>query len=129
MANGELRFRLMANDGSGYIRTIAPATGAWQNSHYHQAVLETYIVQRGWIGFVELISGEAVWAVITAGEVYTTRPHIPHNVYMPANAILHTVKHGEVAGQPDWYESADLDAVTKTVTEAEVIQRGKHSQH
>ena len=57
MSNDELRFRLTAADGSGYIRTVASNTGAWQSSHFHKALLETYIVQSGWAALVELIDG------------------------------------------------------------------------
>jgi hypothetical protein len=127
MANGELRFRLMAGDGSGYIRTIASDAGGWQNSHYHKMILETYIVQSGWAGFVELVDGDTVWLVLRSGDVYTTQPYVAHNVYLPANTVLHTVKHGDTTAEADWHGSPELDTLTKSVAESEVLQRGKGS--
>jgi hypothetical protein len=49
MPNGELRFRLNASDGTGYVRTESVPGGNWQISHYHRELRETYIVQKGWM--------------------------------------------------------------------------------
>lgn len=95
MDNGELRFRLVKDDGTAYIRTEAGPLGAWQNSHYHRRTMETYIVQKGWIAYVELRDGRRSVSIRNAGELFTTRPGVIHNVYMPADAVIHTVKHGE----------------------------------
>jgi hypothetical protein len=110
--NGELRFRLNASDGSSYIRTQTTAKSkGWQRAHYHQHLRETYIVQAGWIGYVELRNGEPAYEKHHAGSVFTTSPGVVHNIYMPENAVIHTVKHGGVtnAGHPipDWWSSAD----------------------
>jgi hypothetical protein len=99
MDNGELRFRLVKSDGTAYIRTEASSAGAWQNSHYHQFVRETYIVQRGWIAYAELLDGKRKLTLYNAGEVFTTKPDVVHNVYMPANAAIHTVKHGDATNE------------------------------
>lgn len=45
MANGEQRYRLIGNCGGSYIRTIANSA-AWENSHFHNALTEMYIVQK-----------------------------------------------------------------------------------
>ncbi|MEX0664740.1 MAG: hypothetical protein WD598_08215 [Acidimicrobiia bacterium] len=119
MLNGELRFRLMHADGSGYIRTIASDDGAWQNAHYHDSVMETYIVQEGWMGFVEQIDGDMRPGRKHPGDIVTTRPGISHNVYLPAGAVIHTVKHGP--GEPDdWHEDLALDHETKRLTEDDI---------
>lgn len=123
MENGELRFRLIADDGSGYIRTIAGEAGGWQNSHYHEAALETYIAQQGWMALAELVDHEVRWHFLLPGDVYTTQLKIPHNVYLPAHAIIHTVKHGTVAGGVDWHADSVLDSMTKPVTEEEIRRR------
>jgi mannose-6-phosphate isomerase-like protein (cupin superfamily) len=116
MDNGEFRFRLLAGDGSAYIRTVAGPAGAWQNSHYHNEVRETYIVQRGWAALVELVDGAVVWHMLAPGDVCTTRPLVPHNLYLPAGAATHTVKHGR--GQPDdWHPCPELDALVKPLSE------------
>lgn len=120
MENGELRFRLMARDGSGYIRTIGPPEGGWQNSHYHDSVMETYIIQKGWVAFVELVDDCLLWRRLEEGDVHTTRAKIAHNVYVPAGIVMHTVKHGASEVNNDWFASADLDGRTKHLSEQEI---------
>ena len=96
MENGEVRFRRKKlSDGTAYIRTEASAQGGWQQSHYHKHVRETYIVQKGWIGYAELVNDDISLAIYRAGQLCTTRPGIIHNVYMPGGAVIHTVKHGD----------------------------------
>jgi hypothetical protein len=123
MANNELRYRLTAADGSGYIRTVASDEGAWQNSHFHKALRETYIVQSGWTALVELVDGELHWAILEAGDVFTTTPLTPHNVYLPGNAVLHTVKHGSSPDEVDWHASPELDTMTKGLDESQIRSR------
>jgi hypothetical protein len=95
MDNGELRFRLLADrDNTAYIRTEGGDTGAWQNAHYHEHVLETYIVESGWIVLCELIAGVYQYTKFNANEMFTTKPNVVHNVYMSARTVIHTVKHG-----------------------------------
>ena len=100
MPNGELRFRLQHKDGSAYIRTVAGEDGGWQKSHYHLSVRETYIVQQGWLGYAEP-GATGVTASLTRyepGDIFTTPPGVVHNIYLPADAVIHTVKHGEIDG-------------------------------
>lgn len=119
MENGELRIRLTSADGSVYIRTEAGELGAWQNSHYHLALEETYIVQQGWMGVAELVAGQLSLRIEKETKLYTAKPMVPHNVYLPANAIIHTVKHGKVQ-QGDWYASKELDRLTKHLSETNI---------
>ena len=119
MENGETRVRFMSADGSVYIRTEAGESGGWQNSHYHTNLVETYIVQKGWVGFAELIDGRFRLSVETENNIFTANPMVSHNLYLPANAVIHTVKHGRVK-QDDWYESEALDALTKPLSEAQI---------
>ncbi|MCQ1058633.1 cupin domain-containing protein [Photobacterium sp. ZSDE20] len=110
MNNGETRSRMKSCDGSGYIRTRYPneEKGRWQNSHFHQTTFETYIVQSGSILYAELIKGELEIRKVTANEVITVKPGVPHNVFVYPNTDLHTVKHG--AAQPDdWHACPELD--------------------
>jgi hypothetical protein len=123
MANNERRYRLTAADGSGYIRTVASSVGMWQNSHFHKELLETYIVQSGWAGLAELIDGELRWTILEAGDVFTTTPLTPHNLYMAGNAVMHTVKHGSVANGVDWHASPELDSLTKGLSESDVLSK------
>ena len=126
MANGEVRFRLLAKDGTGYVRTHSGESGASQNSHYHKTALETYVVQRVWAAFAELADGEVEWHVLRPGDVYTTHPGVAHNIYLPANAIIHTVKHGEETIDGDWQAAEELDLLTKHVGEEVLLGIGIH---
>lgn len=121
MENGELRFRLLSEDGSAYIRTVSGDAGAWQNSHFHKQVRETYIVQEGWIAYAELINGVLVGHVYRKDETVTTQPNIIHNVYLPKGAIIHTVKHGNTKDR-DWWASEQFDDITKNITEDVLIK-------
>lgn len=112
----ELRFRLVSNDGSAYIRTVACDKGRWQKSHFHKAVRETYIVQQGWMAMASLRNGNLLVNRYEVGEMVTTEPYIRHNIYLPAHAIIHTVKHGH-ADKNDKFEAPDLDVLTKNITE------------
>lgn len=110
--NGELRFRLNCSDGSAYIRTqTSDDSEGWQNSHYHKHVRESYIVEQGWVGYIGIEDGEIKKKPYKAGERFTTIPDVAHNIYMPAKAIIHTVKHnaGESLGkkQSDWFDDTD----------------------
>ena len=124
MDNGEARHRMMHEDGSGYIRTEAGLEGAWQNAHYHKGVRETYIVQTGWMAFATMTpDGDYSLVIYQAGGVVSSQPGEHHNVYLPAGAVIHTVKHSDAIGNPekggaDWYEAdSDFDAWTKGVSE------------
>ena len=101
--NGEQRFRLNSrHDGTAYIRTVTAATASgWQNPHFHDTLRETYIVERGWIGYAELRDGAVVFRRCVPGDVFTTSPRIVHNIYMSANSVIHTVKHAAGALAPD----------------------------
>lgn len=108
MENGERRFRLTGADGSAYIRTEAAPGGGWQNSHYHTALSELYLVQRGWMLFAELEEGGLSVERYGAGEFCVSRPMVPHNVYMGPGAVLHTIKFGDCS-RADWQKSEALD--------------------
>jgi hypothetical protein len=120
MDNGELRYRLVAKDGSSYIRTEASADGGWQNSHYHKSVGETYIVQEKWIAFAEREGDDMRLRIMRAGDIRTTRIGVSHNAYLPPHAVLHTVKHGGSGEGNDWFSDPALDALTKHLSEAEI---------
>ena len=116
MESGELRFRLKKlTDGTAYIRTEADFNGGWQQSHFHQHVKETYIVQKGWIGYAEFVNGEMLVAIYRSGQLFTTRPKIIHNVYMPGGAVIHTVKHGDAP--PDDLDDRKTNSETELFTD------------
>jgi hypothetical protein len=98
MPNGEFRFRLRKNDGTAYIRTESTEASGWQNSHFHSHVLETYIVQTGWMASAELIENEPIIKIHQENDIFTTKTGVIHNVYLSKNAVIHTVKHGIAEG-------------------------------
>ncbi|WP_281930008.1 hypothetical protein [Methylocystis iwaonis] len=111
MKNGELRFRLRKLDGTAYIRTES-TEGGWQESHYHKEVLETYIVQNGWIVYAELRDDRIILSKYADDQIFTTSPGIIHNVYLSPGATIHTVKHGKCS-HPD----RNTDDLTKIFDE------------
>lgn len=127
MDNGEYRFRCMdggQNAGWGYVLTKRPGnSGGWQNSHYHTGIVETYIVQKGWIGFAELLpDGKMTIKIYQSGDVFTTKPGQARNVYMPAGAVVHTVKHADCSLEKDWFASPVLDEKTKRLDEVDIFR-------
>lgn len=127
MENREYRFSLTqgGNHGIGYILTVMPDdAGGWQNAHYHVKAQETYVVQKGWIASAVLLvpGGSPVFRIFREGVVFTTEPGQAHNVYMPAGAVIHTIRHGQVTGEKDWFKSPELDALTAKLTEENVLR-------
>ncbi len=120
MANGEFRPRIM-RDGYGYIMTIMPPDmpGGWQNSHLHRSVMETYIVQEGWIALATL-KDQLVIRVYRAGAIFTTEIDDAHNVYVSSGTVIHTVKHGKIVPK-DWVPCPDLDTLTQYLSEAKLL--------
>jgi hypothetical protein len=110
--NGELRFRLNCTDGTAYIRTQTSSSDeGWQNPHYHNVLRETYIVEKGWVGYAESRNGVVEQHRYEAGSVFTTEPAVAHNIFMPRGAVIHTVKHDvaalEESKKGDWHGDSD----------------------
>jgi mannose-6-phosphate isomerase-like protein (cupin superfamily) len=123
MSNGEIRFRMIDRDGNGYIRTET-TVGGWQNSHSHKTLSETYVVERGWMGFAKLVDKNLAVTVLSKGGMVTTPVGICHNVYLPAGAIIHTIKHGGICEQSDWFPCPHLDELSKKLSEDEIFLSG-----
>lgn len=121
MKNKELRFRLNSEDGSAYIRTVGGNEGSWQNSHFHQYIKETYIVQKGWIAFACLVNEKLEITVYRSGDIFTTEPFVVHNIYLPSGAVIHTVKHGLAKGK-DWFGNEELNKMTKSLNETDIAR-------
>ena len=122
MGNGELRFRLMGSDGNGYIRTVA-SSACWQNAHFHKVTAETYIVERGWMALAYEGPCRAISILFyEPGQIVTTEILRPHNIYLPAGGLIHTVKHGSLAAQSDWYAAPDFDIKTQSLSEDDLIE-------
>lgn len=120
MDNGQARFRLICSDGSSYVRTIVCDQGTWENSHFHKHTTETYIVQKEWMALAQVVDNRLKVTLYKEGEIVTTEQFISHNVYTPANAVLHIVKRGTQVTD-DWFSDAKLDILTKKLSEPEII--------
>ena len=132
MDNGEYRFRLMAGEqfsSTGYIMTKMPddIVGAWQKSHYHEKLWETYIVQEGWIGYARLRDFEVKPELFLyrPEQIFSVPPGLAHNVFMPPGSLIHTVKHGDCSLAKDWHSSPRLDELLVGIGEQELILQGK----
>jgi len=130
MDNGELRFRLIKNDGTAYIRTVSTKDSGWQQAHYHKKVKETYIVQKGWIGYAELNNNTMVLKIYIKDECFTTHPNIIHNIYMPKNSVIHTVKHGDSKREERLIDSRTVEFTNKTkfISEKEIKNSAKKNK-
>lgn len=132
MDNGEYRFRLMAGEqfsSTGYIMTKMPddIVGAWQKSHSHKQLTETYIVQEGWVGYAFLsdLEERLNLRIYRPGQVFSVLPGVAHNVFMTPGSLIHTVKHGDCSLEKDWWSSPRLNELLVGIGERELILQGK----
>lgn len=115
MPNAELRFRLMGDDGNGYIRTVAQRSG-WQLAHSHSNFREAYIVEREWM--IIATPDESDNPLLTryeSGQIYVSSLSEVHNVYLPAGAVIHTVKFGVRDGKGDWKKDCVFTEKTRNI--------------
>ncbi len=122
MDNGELRFRLMGRDGSGYIRCENPGPPVWENGHSHSSLQELVLVQHGAVVFVELRGKETKFTLLQEGDWAVTTPQVPHTECVGGNAVVHTIKFGDCSNS-DWIPSLELDAKTKSLSFEEACQK------
>lgn len=127
MDNGESRHRMMSDNGKqGYILTVAGPNGAWQNAHYHAGNREFYAVVQGWMAFAYIHEGEYRIRIVGPNDdEICSKPNVPHNVYLPAGAAIHTVKWGtsvnNLEKNADWYPAPnEFDAWTKSLSETDI---------
>ena len=126
MDNGEKRYRLVSSDGTSYCRTVGSEIGTWQNSHYHKAVSEFYVVQSGWIVYAEIdINGETDLRFLREGESVIVNPFVHHNIFMSSKAVTHTIKYGGKGPKIDWFSSEELDIFTKKLSEKNLLELSK----
>ena len=115
MDNGEVRFRLQAEDGSKYCRTQAVGESGWQNSHLHHTISEMNIVQSGAVLVVTGTAGEHTLRLCRAEDWFLSSPNVPHNCYLYPGAVLHTVKFGANISDGDWIAYPALDAICRSL--------------
>lgn len=127
MDNGELRFRMLSNDGSSYIRGENRQQFVWGNSHSHKDLHELIIVQQGFVVFAELEKGFVSFRQLHTGDIFVSRQGVPHNHCFDETTVVHTIKFGGET-QNDWIACPALDALTKHLTQQEVLERVKTSK-
>ncbi len=126
MGNGELRFRLMGTDGNGYVRTVAPPGGGWQNSHSHREFRELYVVERGWMAVATPgARGEPQLAVYLSGQHYLTELDEVHNIYLSDATVIHTVKFGAPGSETSWIPNEEFTRKTQLISEEQILRAGR----
>lgn len=141
MPNGEKRFAVALSSGEELmiVITVAGPEGAWQQAHYHggQAALagrsragitEHYKVWSGWMAAAVPGKGGDLSPEVTLlseGDQVSFSPGECHNIYLPAGAVIVTLKVGTPVGNPhrkeaDWWPAPQLDQATQLITEADL---------
>jgi len=118
MENGELRIYIRGPGNTAAIYSKSPddEEQGWQNAHYHMFTFETYIVVKGKVIYAHLNEhNELVNEVYEAGEMFTVKPNIPHNILMFKSSAMFVIKHGKNLPHPsdDWFGDDKLQALTK----------------
>ncbi len=149
MDNGEKRHSIKLPGDVEVTYTIAGPTGGWQNGHYHggpetragrskDGVHEHYLVLTGFMVMAQIEfdrhDPSDQWLELKQFKEHGTvsiPPGLGHNVYLPADAVILTVKTGVPVGNPekkgnDWWPDEVLDAQTKQfVTEADILHKAE----
>ncbi len=135
MENGEQRFSVKF-PGGDWTLTIAGRDGGWQNAHYHggpqalegRGINEHYVVHERWVAVAMLDPRDSRprITIIEANGQISFQPGEAHNIYLPPDAVISTVKSGESVGNPekkgnDWWPQDRLDEWSKQFTTAEAI--------
>ncbi len=144
MENGERRYFIKSEDGADYVVTVAGESGGWQNAHYHggpealagrskEGVHEHYVVEQGWMAVARFFFGleegpHLEVFVLQPNQSVSFAPGEHHNVYLPAGAVIHTIKTGHPVGNPnrkmnDWWPDEGLDEASKKLTEEDIMRQ------
>lgn len=143
MPNGEKRYSLKLPGGTEWILTVAGREGGWQNAHYHggpdalagvskAGIHEHYVVVTGWMAIARFCDDaedgyHLEVFVLQPNQSVTFEPGETHNIYLPAGAVIHTIKTGNPVGNPDrkmndWWPHDLLDADSKELSEEDIMQ-------
>ena len=121
MDNGELRFRMLSEDGSSYVRGENRDSFVWGNSHFHKELSEVMFLQRGMAIFVEYTEEGLIYRKLNPGDFFITRIGIAHNQCFIQDTVIHTIKYGGNASE-DWYACPTLDKLTKHLTLEQMLE-------
>ena len=107
---------------NGYVRTVASETGAWQNSHTHSEFQELYLVERGWMAMAVQGQNDTIPIIhlIHPGQTFISPRGQTHNVYLPGNAVIHTIKFGIREPTALFEPRPEFDRVTKILSEQDI---------
>ena len=98
------------------------AFGAWQESHYHKEIFETYIVEIGSIVLAtDKLQKPVSFIKLLPGAIYTITPLEIHNIYMSPHSVIHTVKHNTKSETGDWHAAPQFDQVAN-INEDEIAK-------
>lgn len=122
MENGEMRFRLVSENGSSYILTKSSVHNGWQNSHVHYQKREFYIVEKGFAFIALLVGNEVKIEKLRENDSLSIPVGVAHNVLMSDNAILHTVKFG--TQDEDWNGCPELDELLSDFEADDFLENG-----
>lgn len=121
VGSDELRFRLRSDDQSSYVRTVATESH-WQGAHHHRETDETYIVQNLWMAIATERRRRITINRFKAGSVLFVTRNEHHDVFLPKNAVIHTIKQGGSL-ENDRFESPVLRKRTIEITESQIAKR------
>ncbi len=130
MDNGEFRFRLLRDDGTGCAITEAGGDGFWQESHCHKSVKETYIIQKGWVACAKLQNEKCKIQIFKEDEIFTIEPEVAHNLYLSKGAVIYTIKHG-VSKKDNRVvnsEAKKLDNIVQGLGEEQILVLAENSR-
>lgn len=71
---------------------------------------------------------DVLYQSFASGEIASTQPYIPHNVFLRENTVAHTVKTGSDQTE-DWHAALDLDAATKALSEEAAMEKVRESSN
>lgn len=130
--SGQFRFRVRHPDGVTFHLTHAGPKGAWEGSHFHKGLYETYTVINGCmaLAFQDPYDDDSACQIklFEPGESVTTIREETHNVYLYANTVIAVVGYGTAIGNPDrnnndwWPASADFEQLTRGFSEADILR-------
>lgn len=102
LENGISEIYNRSPDGTVYLRTEVPdgEIGLWQKSRGSNAPLENFLVQKGWVAYIELCNGQIVPMIRTSLTSFTGVPKYPYTLFVGPGTILHSIKLGADTSDP-----------------------------
>lgn len=129
--NGESSILITGNSDTNsfsYIYAQEPENelASWQSAHFHNHIVETWIVEKGiMIVYENVLNSENTYEeiIIKPGDIYTSKVGVSHNYYLLPGTITHTINISvdNHSFEGDWYLDEKLDEFTKKINMEELI--------